>query len=387
MKRRPRGSGSIRKEGAGYAIIFGPRKNPTYEAGFRTKAEAEARLTLLRSEAMQRRLGVAADPRLTPTLAELAGPWLERRKLTHKAALEDGYRWKAHLAPHFGHLRPNDVDHARIRAFAEAKLAEGLASGTVRVCLAILSSLYVDLLERQLARANPARGLPRSLARLVRPSHDPRTTPFIERLDDVRRIFLALEEPVSIGYALGAFAGLRPGEAFAVRWPQVDLDGRRIHVVESVTGSTKDKDSRVAPILDALYPVLQAWKLKTGGQGLVCPPLRRDGGKIDKGTRGDMLRAVLKDLGLEREGLGWYQATRHTFASHWVLGGGAIEKLKEILGHYSVVVTERYAHLRPEMFTASDQGLLAVDLTPGTGSVAQIQRRAENPGHATAQKH
>ena len=31
--------------------------------------------------------------------------------------------------------------------------------------------------------------------------------------------------------------------------------------------------------------------------------------------------------------LTWYQATRHTFASQWVLNGGSIEKLKEIMGH------------------------------------------------------
>ena len=271
MRRRPRGSGTVIREGAGWAVRFGPRIGSQRESGFRTKAEAEARLTLMRAETMQRRLGVAADPRLTPTLDELAPKWLERRKLTHKAAAEDGYRWRKHLAPWFGARRPDEVGHQDIRAFAEAKLSEGLASGTVRVLVAILSSLYVDLVERGLARSNPARGLPRSLARLIRPAHDPATTPFLERLNNVRRVFLALEEPLNIGFALGALGGLRPGEAFALRWPQVDLEARRIHVIESVTGTTKDKDSRVAPIQDALLPVLKAWKLKTGGEGLVSP--------------------------------------------------------------------------------------------------------------------
>src|SRR6266852_5426473 len=54
---------------------------------------------------------------------------------------------------------------------------------------------------------------------------------------------------------------------------------------------------------------------------------------------------ALEKLELARPGLGWYEATRHTFASQWVLSGGSIEKLKEMLGHYSVVVTGRYAHL------------------------------------------
>src|SRR2546428_2145130 len=79
-------------------------------------------------------------------------------------------------------------------------------------------------------------------------------------------------------------------------------------------------------------------------------PLRCDGEKIDKHTPGIYLRAALKQLGLTRAGLGWYEATRHTFASQWVMAGASIEKLKEILGHYSVVMTERYAHLRPDSF-------------------------------------
>ena len=81
-------------------------------------------------------------------------------------------------------------------------------------------------------------------------------------------------------------AGLRTGEIFALRWLHVDLAARRIHVRESVKGPLKDKDSRVVPILDPLLPILSEWKLKSGGEGIVIPPLRRDGRKIDKGTPG-----------------------------------------------------------------------------------------------------
>src|SRR5205823_5998387 len=58
-------------------------------------------------------------------------------------------------------------------------------------------------------------------------------------------------------------------------------------------------------------------------RGRVIPPMRRDGKKIDKGTPGRYLRAALTQLGLERDGLGWYETTRHTFASQWVLAGNS----------------------------------------------------------------
>jgi integrase len=41
---------------------------------------------------------------------------------------------------------------------------------------------------------------------------------------------------------------------------------------------------------------------------------------------------------------------RHTFASHWVMRGGDIFRLQKILGHQSVQMTMRYAHLAPDVF-------------------------------------
>jgi hypothetical protein len=94
---------------------------------------------------------------------------------------------------------------------------------------------------------------------------------------------------------------------------------------------------------------------------------------VDKHTPGNYLRPVLKALGLTQPGLGWYEATRHTFASHWVLAGGSIEKLSKVLGHYSVVMTERYAHLRPDLFPATDLGTIALDLRPGSPETGALE--------------
>jgi hypothetical protein len=117
----------------------------------------------------------------------------------------------------------------------------------------------------------------------------------------------------------------------------------------------------------------------------VVPPMRCDGQRVHRKTVGRYLRRALASLGLSKPGLGWYEATRHTFASQWVLNGGSIEKLSRLMDHHSVVVTERYVHLRPDLFSAADLGTLSVDLTPGTvqaghfgqqlGSTAATARR------------
>jgi integrase len=39
---------------------------------------------------------------------------------------------------------------------------------------------------------------------------------------------------------------------------------------------------------------------------------------------------------------------RHTFASHFIMNGGNILALQRILGHTSLAMTMRYAHLAPD---------------------------------------
>jgi hypothetical protein len=151
-----------------------------------------------------------------------------------------------------------------------------------------------------------------------------------------------MSEMLHVAYAIGALAGLRTGEVFAVRWEQIDLARRRIHVRESVKGPLKDNNSRVVPILDRLLPVLQGWKLRTGGKGRVIPALRSDGGKIDRHTLGICLREALNHRGLTRPG----------------------------------VRTERYAHLRPGLFSSKDLATADIDLN--AGEAERVPIRPEN---------
>lgn len=381
-KRRPRakGHGSIVVKGANTWIRWrqnGVRRNMRFPGTDpKTRETAEQALNTILLDLARGGAGLEVTKAPAMSLAELAAAWIARRKKTHRSADEDGWRWKKHLGPAFGHVPPDEVDGGRIRRFIEQKLTEGLSSSTVRLLIRQMSSFYSDLVEQHHAKRNPFIGLPKATKRLYRPSHDPRTTPFMERLDDVRRLFLALPEPINLAYALGALAGLRNGEALALRWVHVDMAARRIHVRESVEGPLKDLDSRIVPIQDALYPLLAEWKLRSKGEGRVVPSMRSDGEYLDDHTLRKHLAKALEGLKLPR--VTWYQATRHTFASQWVLGGNKIEKLREIMGHSTVQVTERYTHLRPELFTPEDRATIKVSLAPGAvGAVGAV-------GHHTA---
>lgn len=391
-RKRAWGSGSIYRATSGtWGFRWRVNGQRVRRSGYATAEDAERVLAKLKGDAALRREGLPPDRRSIGPLSEYVEGFLASREVTHATAKEDGYRWRKHLAPWFGRLRPSDIDAGLIRRFVEAKLAEGSNPATVRIYLAILSKLIARVIEdEKLAIPNPCRGLPDGTRALLKLTHDPRTTPFIEKLDDVKRIYLALrekDERIAVAYALGALAGLRTGEVFALRWRSVDLDRQRILVQESVKGPTKDRDPRPVPLLLPLLPVLKGWKLTTGGgDGLVVPPERRDGGHVDKHTPGRRLAVVLRDLGLDREGLGWYQATRHTFASHWAMAGRPLRELQAILGHSSIAVTERYSHLSPGYFAAGVHTALNVDLAPGNaepGTIGPKMGQAADAGAAS----
>lgn len=59
---------------------------------------------------------------------------------------------------------------------------------------------------------------------------------------------------------------------------------------------------------------------------------------------------------------------RHTFASYWVRQAGDLFRLQKILGHKSVTMTMRYAHLAPDAF-ASDYGRLGATAPSAAGGV------------------
>lgn len=65
-------------------------------------------------------------------------------------------------------------------------------------------------------------------------------------------------------------------------------------------------------------------------------------------------RRAVEAAGIELPAGQMTHVLRHTFASHFMMNGGDILQLKEILGHSTLTMTLRYAHLAPDAF---DQAL------------------------------
>ena len=139
---------------------------------------------------------------------------------------------------------------------------------------------------------------------------------------------------------------MRHGELIALRWEDVDLVAGRIIVrqncVGGVIGTPKSGKPREIPLGEEVRAALKKHRHLRGP--LVFCEL---GGRMLKvsETRHPMWRAC-KRAGLRQ--ITWH-VLRHTFASHLVMRGATMSAVQELLGHSSMQMTMRYAHLAPEV--------------------------------------
>ena len=185
------------------------------------------------------------------------------------------------------------------------------------------------------------------------------TRPRLKSWDEVMKLAEALDGSVKTAYLLSARAGLRPAEAVALTWADVDLESRQIRVSKQLVpgseGPTRSDVPRMAPIPEALAKHLAAIRpVPCADNTLVCPPPRR---KKKNGTRGAYRGTYLGEKSIRAALARAFKATgippadfydygRHTFASLAALGGAPAWRLREVLGHADIERTLEYVSLR-----------------------------------------
>jgi integrase len=326
--------------------------------------DAELALGRYQVETKEIRRGLRRlTPKGEPTFAELCKHWLEVRAPMKRSGKTDASFIRVHLLPALGELPLREIGPARIERY-KAERAK-LSPKTLNLHLTLLGTMLRTAVDLGWLDQVPKIRKPR----VVVAQSDFR---FLRTREEIERFLIAAreEEPVVFAlYAAALFTGMRAGELAGLRWDDVDFERRLITVQRSYNGPTKANTVRHSPILDPLLPELRAWRLQCSGT-LVFPT--RAGGMRQKSDRAfqETLQRVLDRAGfpsVERNGKRVRAITmhclRHSFASHWMMNGGDLFRLQRLLGHSSAQMTQRYAHLAPDVF-AEDYGRL------GSGGLA-----------------
>ena len=207
---------------------------------------------------------------------------------------------------------------------------------SVQYCLAVIRQVF------NLARALGIYEGDNPVSKIKKPSVDNRRLRFLTReeadllLDELKKRSQQLHDIA----LLSLHCGLRAGEIFNLTWDCIDFEQEQILIKDP-----KNKSNRYAFMTEQVKAMLQR---RYQGQlnGLVFTD--RKGNKI-KEVSNSFARAV-KEIGLnegidDRRQKVVFHSLRHTYASWLVEQGVDLFVIKELMGHKSLVMTERYSHL------------------------------------------
>lgn len=140
---------------------------------------------------------------------------------------------------------------------------------------------------------------------------------------------------------LSLTTGGRQAEIMSLRWGQIDLKtGRAI----LYAGTTKNDDMRVLPLVGEAFTLLQERaKVRDLIDDRIFPPTKKakkaEYISLSKPFSTALKEACIKDFH-------WHDL-RHTCASYLMMNGVSPLEISKILGHRTMAMVSRYAHLAP----------------------------------------
>jgi integrase len=286
-------------------------------------------------------------------LAEKYLAWAKENKSDQGE--HDRGRYENHLKSKLGEKRLDEISAFDLeRVKSELTKAE-LSPATVKHCLVLIRQAYNKAVAWNLYKGtNPIKGV-------KLPTLQNQRERFLSYAEaDTLLKTLAGRSPVVHDMALlSLHSGMRAGEIFSLRCHDVDLQHGLITILDA-----KNKQSRRAHMTEAVKEMFTHRVVDLGPDDYVFTQARR---AVEIGTADhlltqqarvpytempDIFKIVADELfnkGVkDRRQRVTFHSLRHTFASWLALQGESLMTIRELLGHKSFAMTQRYAHLIPD---------------------------------------
>lgn len=269
----------------------------------------------------------------------------------HRSKQRDLYSLKR-LQPYFGGRSVTELKRRDIRNYVSIRLADGVRESTVKRELKLFSAAinFVRIEYDHHNLANPVQQL-----RLDGGQHRVR---WITR-PQAASLVLAAEtyarRPHLANFVrLALNTGCRKNEILGLEWERVDFEHAAFRLEPE---HTKGGRRRLIPLNEMAMSALldqREWVRRNSlGSPWVFPSSWVAGRTrtLQTGFSAACSRAGIDNFRIHD--------LRHTFASWLVMDGVSLYVVKDLLGHSSISVTERYAHLSPDQGRLAVQSLLA----------------------------
>ena len=296
------------------------------------------------------------------------------------------------VLPQFGHLEISKINNAAVRAWVTQMIDAGLSPATARKAVFALRQCLNAAVDDNRIRHNPALSVPLPAER--------QTTPRFLSQKEVERLVDEMPAQYKALVLLGAYAGLRWGEAVGLTRSAIDVMRSRVivsstavEVKGTITLGNEPKTKRSRRSVPVARSVMR--RLDTHLDQHVAPdpsalvfvgpaggPLFRSFGR--RVLRPAVLRAGLGDL--------TFHGLRHSFVAILVAAGCNVREVSEWAGHNSVAFTlTRYGGLFDEGTERAVDRLDALlgdphDAPPGAPTRDE-RRWGESPMHPRSGKN
>jgi len=309
---------------------------------FETRHLAEEQLAIWKRE---KREGKQHSIYRPPTLDDYFAEWFADVSQERSKENESGWRavqlqqYRKYVKPFLGRIKLNAITPHIVKKVLNEMAAQGRAPQTQAHVYVLMRKMFGDAVENfQYLQFNPA-------IRKLRPEVPVKEARRLN-LEQIKQLLIHVEgKKYGLAIWLQLYLGLRCGELQALRWEDVDLTDRRVHIRRTYVKKTgkfrdypkgKKQHSHTIP-LELLERLTAAHDVARGE--LVVPSPEGPQYVLPQRWYCKALKCYCNELGIpEIKTHGLRHSTSEIYLSH----GASRDDLRQLFAHSSLKVTDRY---------------------------------------------
>lgn len=258
-------------------------------------------------------------------LAQKYDEWMDGR---HRSADSKRYRIKA-LQSRFGSLPLRRFNTLIVDQYQTELINRGLKPASVNKNIGILKAMFKKAVDWNMVEEITLKNI-----RKVKPlPENNRRLRYLSK-EECQALIDACKPHLRPIVVTALNSGMRRGEILGLKWEQVDLKNGFI-----LLDITKNGERREIPINQTLKHTLKGVVRRVDSPYVFVDREGREYREVKRSFTSALRKVGIKDFR--------FHDLRHTFASHLVMAGVDITTVRELLGHKSLTMTLRYAHLAP----------------------------------------
>jgi integrase len=319
-----------------------------------------------RQIAQEKKEALSAEKRRTEKEALTFKQLFENSYFPDSAANKKRWSWKREeglftnwASPVIGNMRLADIRPFHVEIIKKNMLTQKKSARSINYAIALIRQVF------NFARSNRLFTGDSPILGVKKLKEDNRRYRFLteEEADKLSSQLMSSDMQLYGISLISLHCGLRAGEIFALKWGDINSSNRTIFIRDP-----KNKRNRTAYMTEK---VMDYFSLIASGPAdkLVFPN--------PKGCQYSQISPLFADtvkaLGFNQEITDRrhkvvFHTLRHTYASWLVQRGVDLYTVKELMGHSTLAMTERYSHLRKENLTNAvkifEEGLKKADTRP-----------------------